>query len=147
MGSKIYPNTRIHKVTDGYIGRCITRDNMTALQNDLTALYIDRKYALARVYFDQKRSKLTNGDSDVVFIVEEGMMNKVEFRDEYDGEEYQEPVGWWLKWRNAAKKYTDVPGADLEYPAARADGFIIYERRRRLVGKQRAGADANRDIR
>lgn len=76
LGNKIYSNTSIHKITDKYIGWCITRDSMNALQNDLTALYIDHKYTLARVYFDQKRSKLTNGDSEVVFIIEEGIVNK-----------------------------------------------------------------------
>ncbi|MDR2413054.1 MAG: ShlB/FhaC/HecB family hemolysin secretion/activation protein [Rickettsiales bacterium] len=139
LGNKIYSNTRIRKITDRYINRCITRDNMTALQNDLTALYIDRKYTLARVYFDQRRSNLTLGDSDIVFIVEEGIINTIDFRDEYppaplrdsgatSSDEDQssqsdaipngnaaattiadEPIGWWSRWRNATKKYTAMP--------------------------------------
>jgi hemolysin activation/secretion protein len=135
IGNKIYSNTRVRKITDRYIGRCITRDNMTALQNDLTALYIDRKYTLARVYFDQRRSNLTLGDSDIVFIVEEGIINKIELRDEYppasrsgatspsedandaetnkDEPAVQSPQGegWWSRWRNATKKYMAVPAA------------------------------------
>jgi hemolysin activation/secretion protein len=112
LGNNKYSDRRVAKITDTYIGRCITRDNMNALQNDLTALYIDRKYTLARVYFDQARSKLTRGDSEIVFIIEEGIINTVEFRDEYETDDFD----WlsmgdnrWSRFRNTTKTITAVP--------------------------------------
>lgn len=113
IGNKIYSNNRIRKVTDNYIGRCITRDTMAALQNDLTALYIDNKYTLARIYFDQKRSKLTSGNSNIVFIIEEGIVNKVDFIDNYPDEkgevipEHSEDK--WQGFRKRTKAITAVP--------------------------------------
>jgi hemolysin activation/secretion protein len=109
LGNKTYSARRIRKITDRYIALCVNRDNMAALQNELTALYIDSKYTLARIYFDQTRSKLTKGDSDIVFIVEEGIVNKIEFRDEYENEKYEEPTSWWRRSRNKTKRFTAAP--------------------------------------
>jgi hemolysin activation/secretion protein len=112
LGNKIYSAKRIGKITDRYIGLCITRENMSALQNELTALYIDHKYTLARVYFDQRRSRLTKGDSDVVLIIEEGAINMVELRDEYEGREYFPPSDWLGRIRNKTKKFMLLPFAE-----------------------------------
>ncbi|MDL2295610.1 hypothetical protein LJC18_02240 [Lachnospiraceae bacterium OttesenSCG-928-E19] len=113
LGNKIYSNTRIYKITDRYVGRCITRDNMNALQNDLTALYIDRKYTLARVYFDQYKSKLTKENSDVVFIVEEGIVNKVEYIDNVAGEPVAADTNW-KQFRRDTKTITAVPNVEKD---------------------------------
>ncbi|MCL2537881.1 MAG: hypothetical protein FWE52_00135 [Alphaproteobacteria bacterium] len=108
IGNKIYSDKRIQRVTQPYIGHCVTRDRMTALQNDLTAMYIDRKYTLARVYFDQHRSKLTPTDCDIVFIVEEGIVNSVDMKEIIDGEEPGE-LSNWQKFRLRTKTATAVP--------------------------------------
>lgn len=111
MGNTIYSQKRIHQITDSYLGFCITRDRMNVLQNDLMALYINNKYTLARVYFDQNRSKLTRSDSDVVFIIEEGKVNKVEMRDEFqDKPSTSDELSDWQKFRLKTKVFTAVPG-------------------------------------
>ena len=112
LGNTVYSDKKLKKITDKYLGQCITKDNMSALQNDLTAIYIDHKYTLARIYFDQRHSKLTKGDCDMVFIVEEGVVNKVWLQDQYDGQDYEEPTGWWQKFRNSTKKFMAIPFAE-----------------------------------
>ena len=69
-GNERFSDSRIAEITDSYLGRCVNRVNMENIQKELTALYIDRKYTLARVYFDQKNSKLTKTDCDIIFIIE-----------------------------------------------------------------------------
>ncbi len=65
-GNKKFSDRRIAKITDSYVGRCVNRANMENIQKELTDLYIDRKYTLARVYFDQRNSKLTKTDCDII---------------------------------------------------------------------------------
>ena len=79
-GNKRFSDRRIAKITDSYIGRCVNRVNMENIQKELTDLYIDRKYTLARVYFDQRNSKLTQTDCDIIFIIEEGLVKSVQDR-------------------------------------------------------------------
>ncbi len=79
-GNKKFSDRRIAKITDSYIGRCVNRVNMENIQKELTDLYIDRKYTLARVYFDQRNSKLTKTDCDIIFIIEEGLVKSVQLQ-------------------------------------------------------------------
>jgi hemolysin activation/secretion protein len=111
LGNTIFSNKRIAQITNPYIGDCITRDNMNQLQNDLMAVYIDHKYTLARVYFDKNRSRLALGPSDIVFIIEEGIVNKTEYTETIDGKPlHSEPLSGWQKFRIKTKTVTAVPG-------------------------------------
>ncbi len=108
-GNKRFSDRRIAKITDSYIGRCVNRVNMENIQKELTDLYIDRKYTLARVYFDQRNSKLTQTDCDIIFIIEEGLVKSVQIQDIYDGEVY-EPKSKFAKFRQWTKTQVAVPG-------------------------------------
>ena len=108
-GNKKFSDRRIAKITDSYICRCVNRANMENIQKELTDLYIDRKYTLARVYFDQRNSKLTKTDCDIIFIIEEGSVKSVKLQDIYNGEPY-EPESKFAKFRQWTKAQVAVPG-------------------------------------
>lgn len=108
-GNERFSDSRIAEITDSYLGRCVNRVNMENIQKELTALYIDRKYTLARVYFDQKNSKLTKTDCDIIFIIEEGIVDSVKMIDLYDGLPY-EPQSGWARFRQKSKTLFAAPG-------------------------------------
>jgi hemolysin activation/secretion protein len=109
-GADVYSENRLEKLTNKYIGLCVNRDNMAAIQSELTNLYIGNKYTLARIYFDSSRSTLSRGENDVAFVVEEGRVNKVIMQDRYNGE-YSAPESWFARTRNKMKTFTIAPFA------------------------------------
>ncbi len=58
IGNKIFPKKYIHnKILKKYIGRCINRDSLSNIQNDITNLYIKKGYITTRVYFNFDKVK------------------------------------------------------------------------------------------
>ena len=50
-----------------YLKKCINRQNIQLLQNELTKFYFDRGYSNARIYFDFKTNGLTENEMSTLF--------------------------------------------------------------------------------
>lgn len=58
IGNKIFSKKYIHnKILKKYIGRCINRDSLSNIQNDVTNLYIKKGYITTGVYFNFDKVK------------------------------------------------------------------------------------------
>ncbi|HSQ97580.1 MAG TPA: ShlB/FhaC/HecB family hemolysin secretion/activation protein [Rickettsiales bacterium] len=66
-----------------YLGKCITKTNIQAMQSELMKYYIDNGYTNARIYFDfgsqDKIEELKKGTFNIV--IEEGKVRNIELND------------------------------------------------------------------
>ena len=80
-GNSIYSAARLEKLAAKRIGKCVTKASMAAVQRDVSALYIDSGYTLARVYFDLKKTRQTETGGIVLhLVVEEGKISAIDMR-------------------------------------------------------------------
>lgn len=91
-GNILYSTEALNKIIiDKYTGKPINKNNISALQNDITALYIESGHSLARVYFDLHKTKITKEKSIFHLVIEEGVINKVKLEEEINGEKNNSP--------------------------------------------------------
>ncbi|GMO61308.1 MAG: hypothetical protein Ta2D_07220 [Rickettsiales bacterium] len=87
-GNTIYSTKTLNKnILNYYINKCINKQNITALQTQLTNFYINNGYMMARVYFDMEHisqevviNKNTGEqikETTFIVIIEEGKINNI----------------------------------------------------------------------
>ena len=80
-GNKTFNIEELKKQVLGkYLRKCMNRQNIQLLQNELTKFYFDRGYSNARIYFDFKTKKKHFKElKDGVFyiVIEEGVVNDI----------------------------------------------------------------------
>jgi hemolysin activation/secretion protein len=86
-GNRIFSNRFLdEQIFKKYQGKCLNRANMAALQNEIMALYVDKGYTLARVYFDLKKMNLIGNEKTLFIVIEEGKVDRVYMDETIEGE-------------------------------------------------------------
>lgn len=87
-GNEIYSTQTLNKkIVQHFLNKCINKSNITALQSQLTNLYIRNGYSMARVYFDTRhiiREQVANPETGkleakttFILIIEEGKVSHI----------------------------------------------------------------------
>ncbi len=78
-GNKIFSTKYLYrKITKNYIGKCINKNNLGDIQNDITNLYIKKGYITTRVYFNFNRLK----DGVFEILIDEGKVGNITIENE-----------------------------------------------------------------
>ncbi|MDR0423591.1 MAG: hypothetical protein LBH46_03295 [Rickettsiales bacterium] len=111
IGNKKYSKKYIFKkLLYKYIGKCIDKNNIKALQSELTEFYIEKGYTTTRIYFDLDNSKISNTDLNnniFVIIIEEGKIGNINLIEILPDEktkimkENQGELSFWQKYKSS----------------------------------------------
>ncbi|MFT6333255.1 MAG: hemolysin activation/secretion protein, partial [Lentimonas sp.] len=70
-------NQKIEKITNPYLGECLSKSDFNQIKQDIENKYIHMGYTLARVYFDTTKIS----DQEISIIIEEGKIEDLQLQD------------------------------------------------------------------
>jgi hemolysin activation/secretion protein len=75
-GNTILSDRRVRGITAKYENRCLTVDEINAMLNDITNVYIEKGYATSRAFMQMPQTRLKDGILDIYII--EGKIGRIE---------------------------------------------------------------------